>query len=148
MTTDPTPTITGRFHTTIQNVKCELELHLDHTGCVIGTFTADKETLEVMGGVPNAFNQVFGLIREPGGDTLAVFHAAPHAQNLVLKVNTPSLRLGGAERVSFQRQQADPAESVEGFVKPRLGGVEPRVQDGMAHARILFDQLLTRTNPT
>lgn len=133
-------TITGRFQATIRNVKCELELYLDHTGCVTGSFTTDGERLEVMGGVPTAFGQVFGLIRAPGGDTLAVFRAVPQARNLVLEVNTPGLKLLEAQRVSFQRLRVDQAGSPQ--------GVDRGEQDRTARAQVFFDLLLTRTNPS
>ena len=97
----------GRFFASLQDVVCEIELWLDRTGCLSGTFSADNERLEVIGGVPNAMGEFFGLIREPGGDTLAVFRAHPEANDLLLEVDAPNsdelMRLSSAERVIFHR---------------------------------------------
>lgn len=101
------PTLTGQYATRIQDVHCRLELDLDNTGCLTGAFIANDEHLEVMGGVPNAYGEVLGLIRESGGDTLAVFRAVPHARDLVLEMDAPGegnpMHLTSAERVMFRR---------------------------------------------
>lgn len=108
MTAILTQTLSGRYAASIQDVDCTLELHLDSTGCLAGSFIADDEHLEIMGGVPNAYGEVFGLILEPGGGILAVFRAAPQASNLIFEVDTPGegdlMHLGNAERMTFSRQ--------------------------------------------
>jgi hypothetical protein len=110
ITTTLTQTLAGRYAASIQDVDCKLELHLDDTGCLAGAFIADGEHLKILGGVPNAYGEVFGLILEPSGDILAVFRAAPHARNLILEVDTPGasdlMHLGNAERVTFKRLDA------------------------------------------
>ncbi len=111
MTTTLPQTLTGRYAASIQDVDCKLELHLDDTGCLAGAFIADGEHLKILGGVPNAYGEVFGLILEPGGDILAVFRAAQDAKNLILEVDVPGegdlMHLGNAERLSFRRLEFD-----------------------------------------
>ncbi len=102
-----TRSLPGHYAASVQSVNCTLELRLDSTGCLAGSFVADGEHLEIMGGVPNTYGEVFGLIREPGGDTLAVFRAASHEMNLIFELNTPGgsdMHLGNAERIVFRRQ--------------------------------------------
>jgi hypothetical protein len=107
MTATLTQTLPGRYTASLQDVDCRLELHLDHSGCLAGAFIADGEHLEIMGGVPNAYGEVFGLILEPGGGILAVFRAAPDARNLIFEVDVPGegdlMHLGNAERLMFRR---------------------------------------------
>lgn len=97
----------GQYATSIQDVRCRLELHLDDTGCLTGALTTGDERLEIMGGVPNAYGEVLGLIRASGGDTLAVFRAVPQATDLILEMDAPDegnpTRLSGTERVMFRR---------------------------------------------
>jgi hypothetical protein len=111
MTTVRTQSLTGCYIASIQDVDCRLELYLDHTGCLAGAFIADFEHLKIMGGVPNMYGEVFGLILEPSGKIMAVFRAALHAQNLILEVDVPGegdlMRLGNAERVTFNRSNLD-----------------------------------------
>ena len=100
--------LAGRYNAQIWEVDCELELHLDQTGCLIGTFTADGETLEVFGGVPSLYGEVYGVIREGrDGETLAVFRAVPQVQTLLLEIDSPGsndlMMLGQAETVVFSR---------------------------------------------
>jgi hypothetical protein len=103
-----THSLPGQYTASVQSVNCELSLRLDDTGCLSGSFVADGEHLEIMGGVPNTYGEVFGLIREPGGDTMAVFRAAPHEMNLIFEFNTPGgddlTHLGNAQRIVFRRQ--------------------------------------------
>jgi hypothetical protein len=110
MTTTRTQTLAGRYAVSIQDVNCTLELHLDDTGCLAGVFIADGEHLKIIGGVPNTYGEVFGLILEPDGNILAVFQAAPHAEHLILEVDVPGegdlMHLGNAERVTFKRLDA------------------------------------------
>lgn len=100
-------TSAGRFTAHLYDTACELELELDATGCLSGGFTVGNERLEVMGGVPNAFGEVFGLIRAPGGDTLAVFRAVPQADDVLLEVDAPDGQwhaMTDAKRMVFVRQ--------------------------------------------
>ena len=107
MTTFDIDTLTGRFFVTLHDTSCEIELWQDATGCIRGVFAVDDERLEIMGGLPNAFGECFGLIREPGGDTLAIFRAAPHAQDLMFEVDLPDenelMKLANAEQIVFRR---------------------------------------------
>ena len=100
----------GQYATSIQDVRCRLELHLDDTGCLTGAFTTGDERLELMGGVPNAYGEVLGLIRASGGDTLAVFRAVPQATDLIFEMDAPTeghpTRLVGMERVMFRRVES------------------------------------------
>ncbi len=109
MTATLTQSLTGQYTTNIQNLDCSLELHLDGAGCLVGEFVADGERLEIMGGVPNAYGEVFGLILEPEG-ILAVFRAAPQAQDLIFEVDVPGqddlMQLHNAERLMFRRREA------------------------------------------
>jgi hypothetical protein len=98
---------TGHFTARLNDTTYELELELDATGCLSGGFTVGHEQLEVMGGVPNAFGEVFGLIREPGGDTQAVFRALPQADDVLLEVDVPDggrWQVINAQRMVFVRQ--------------------------------------------
>ena len=102
---------TGRFTARLNDTTCELELELDATGCLSGGLTVGTERFEVMGGVPNAFGEVFGLIRAPaGGDTLAVFRVVPQADDVLLEVDVPDggqwHTMTNAQRTVFVRQQA------------------------------------------
>ena len=109
----------GSYTASIQGADCRLELRLDATGCLSGSFTVDCERLEIMGGVPNAYGEVFGLIREPGGDTLAVFRAICRDDDLVFEVDTPGqknwIQLEDTERVLFRRDSKD-AQPFKGTV--------------------------------
>ena len=100
--------LAGSYTARIWQVDCELELSLDQTGCLIGTFTADGETLEVFGGVPSLYGEVYGVIREGrNGETLAVFRAVPQVQALLLEIDLPGpndlMLLAQAESVVFSR---------------------------------------------
>jgi hypothetical protein len=103
-----TQNLPGQYNASIQSVNCTLELRLDSTGCLAGSFVADNEHLEIMGGLPNTYGEVFGLIREPSGDTMAVFRAAPLDMHLIFELDTPGggdlMSLGNAERIVFKRQ--------------------------------------------
>ena len=100
--------LAGRYNAQIWEVDCELELSLDQTGCLIGTFIADGETLGVFGGVPSLYGEVYGVIREGrDGETLAVFRAVPQVQTLLLEIDSPGsndlMLLAQAETVVFSR---------------------------------------------
>jgi hypothetical protein len=111
MTTVRTQSLTGCYIARFQGVDCRLELNLDHTACLAGAFIADGEGLKIMGGAPNTYNEVFGLILEPSGNIMAVFRAALHAQDLILEVDVPRdgdlMHLGNVERVTFKRLPLD-----------------------------------------
>ncbi len=102
-----TQNLPGHYAASVQSVNCRLELHLDSTGCLAGSFVAHNEHLEIMGGVPNTYGEVFGLIREPGGDTLAVFRAVSQGNGLVFEVDAPGhgdlTHFSSAERLWFKR---------------------------------------------
>jgi hypothetical protein len=102
----------AQFTGIINDTECRLELHLNTDGRVMGSFIADGEVLEVYGGIPNAFGEVFGLLNAPGLEQpLAVFRA--NFLNPVLlefEVDTPGahdlMALENATRMVFKRVQA------------------------------------------
>ena len=106
--TAPNNVLGGRFRANVLHTDCQLELWLNNKGCLEGWFTADNERLEITGGVPSTLNEVYGLIREPGGDTLAVFRASPDHDDLRLELDVPmhgdTMKLASAETIVFQRQ--------------------------------------------
>jgi hypothetical protein len=64
------------FSSRIDGVECALELHLNHDQCLRGLLRIYDEFLEVRGGIPNAFDEVRGLLRTVGSDqSVAVFRA-------------------------------------------------------------------------
>ncbi len=99
--------LVGHFTATLENVPCEINLEMDHTGCLVGGFCAATERLEIVGGIPNAFGEFFGLIRSKAGETVAVFHALPQSNGLMLELDLPSdgdlMKMPLAEPFSFQR---------------------------------------------
>jgi hypothetical protein len=102
----------GNYKAQLQHVTCDLELGLDQSGCLTGSFFADGENLEITGGVPSAFGEVYGVIRERINlETVAVFRAVPHIRQLVLEIDTPNahnvMELGNAERIVFERFDAE-----------------------------------------
>ena len=101
----------GNYRAQLQHIDCDLELGLDQSGCLTGSFFADGENLEITGGVPSAFGEVYGVIRERINlETVAVFRAVPHIRQLILEVDTPNahnvMELGNAERIVFERFDA------------------------------------------
>ena len=113
--------LAGRYNAQIWEVDCELELRFDSTGCLIGTFIADGETLEVFGGVPSLYGEVYGVIREGrDGETLAVFRAVPQVQELLLEIDSPGskdlMKLAQAESVVFSRSDFAGANRKEDLV--------------------------------
>ena len=96
----------GRYRARVQDIDCELELNLDHMGCLTGLFSAEGEALRVVGGVPSGAGEVYGSIREGEGDgTLAVFRAVPQVSRLLLEFDAPeaSDRWQPGERIVFER---------------------------------------------
>jgi hypothetical protein len=107
--THPLP---GNYRAQLQHIDCDLELGLDQSGCLTGSFFADGENLEITGGVPSAFGEVYGVIRERFNlETVAVFRAVPHIRQLILEIDTPNahnvMELGNAERIVFERLTAE-----------------------------------------
>ena len=60
--------------------------------CLSCEFIAESEHLEIIGGVPSSYGEIFGLIRTPNADMLAVFRAIPNATGLDLLNDPPRLR--------------------------------------------------------
>jgi hypothetical protein len=97
------------FSSRIDDVECALELHLNHDQCLRGLLRINDEFLEVRGGIPNAFDEVRGLLCTVGSEQpVAVFRAnflglsllefevdQPGSNDLVVLVN--------AERHVFRR---------------------------------------------
>jgi hypothetical protein len=105
ITAHPLP---GCYKARLQHTDCTLELGLDQSGCLIGSFQADGENLEITGGVPGAYGEVYGAIRERSSlETVAVFRAVPRIRQLILEIDTPNahnrMELGNAERIVFER---------------------------------------------
>ena len=103
-TTHPLP---GRYTARVADVDCELELDLDASGCLKGSFQAEGEALDVFGGVPSHFGEVYGVIRERTlGEALAVFRAVPQVRQLLLELDAPGqqhlMRL--SHQIVFERQ--------------------------------------------
>ena len=101
--------LTGTFSATLHDIRCEIELRVDHTGCHCGHFSADGERLEIIGGVPSTLGEFFGAIRAANGETIAVFRVTPHSDGLLLELDLPDKRepmiLANAERIVFQARQ-------------------------------------------
>jgi hypothetical protein len=99
--------LNGRYRAVLHGVCCELDLHVNAAGCLVGLFTADTERLEVKGGVPSFYGEVFGVILATDGALLAVFRASPHANDLAFEVDIPGdhnlMQLANAQRVIFER---------------------------------------------
>lgn len=97
----------GHYVATLENTACEIDFNFDHTGCITGAFQAATEKLEILGGIPNVYGEVFGLIRSKAGDTVAVFHALPQTNGLKLELDLPSegdlMKMPCAETFLFQR---------------------------------------------
>ena len=71
-----TDILPAQFTGIVNDTECRLELHVNANQRVMGSFHADGEMLEVYGGTPNAFGEVFGLLNAPGLEQpVAVFRA-------------------------------------------------------------------------
>ena len=108
----PAHPLPGNYKAQLQHIDCDLELELDQSGCLRGSFVADGENLEICGGVPSAFGEVYGVIRQRLNlETVAVFRAVPHIRQLILEIDTPNahnlMELGNAERIVFERFDAE-----------------------------------------
>jgi hypothetical protein len=102
----------GNYKAQLQHIDCDLELGLDQSGCLTGSFFADGENLEITGGMPSSFGEVYGVIRERFNlETVAVFRAVPHIRQLILEIDMPNahnvMELGNAERIVFERFDAE-----------------------------------------
>jgi hypothetical protein len=98
----------GHYKTQIDNLECDLRLNLNSIGCLVGTFQAADENLEVYGGIPSLYGDVYGLMREGAHlETTAVFHAIPDRNGLLLELDLPGvgdlMKLGNASRLMFTR---------------------------------------------
>jgi hypothetical protein len=102
----------AQFTSIINDTECVLELHANASGRVMGSFIADGETLEIYGGIPNSFGEVFGLLNAPDLEQpLAVFRANfLNPLLLEFEVDTPGshdlMALENATRMIFKRVQA------------------------------------------
>jgi hypothetical protein len=104
--------LSGCYRVRLQHTDCTLELALNQSGCLSGSFQADGENLEITGGIPSVFGEVYGVIREPTtGETIAVFRAVSRMRQLILEIDTPNahnlMELGNAERIVFERFDAE-----------------------------------------
>jgi hypothetical protein len=99
----------AQFTGIVSDTECRLELHLNADQRVMGSFHADGETLEVYGGIPNSFGEVFGLLNAPGLEQpLAVFRANFVGPVLLeFEVDAPGahdlMSLENATRMVFRR---------------------------------------------
>jgi hypothetical protein len=107
-----TEVLPAQFTSIVNDTECRLELHLNAHRCVIGGFHADGEVLEVNGGIPSAFGEVFGLLNAPDLEQpLAVFRANFIGPVLLeFEVDAPGthdlMALENATRIVFRRVQA------------------------------------------
>jgi hypothetical protein len=105
----------AQFTSIINDTECVLELYANAEGRVMGSFIADGETLEVYGGIPNSFGEVFGLLNAPDLEQpLAVFRANFLGPVLLeFEVDTPGahdlMALENSTRMVFKRVQASSA---------------------------------------
>jgi hypothetical protein len=105
----------AQFTSVVNDTECRLELHLNADGRVMGSFHADGETLEVYGGFPNSFGEVFGLLNAPDLEQpVAVFRANFLGPILLeFEVDTPNphdlMALENATRLVFRRVQTSSA---------------------------------------
>jgi hypothetical protein len=101
----------AQFTGLVNDTECRLELHLNADQRVMGRFHADGETLEVYGGIPNSFGEVFGLLNAPDLEQpVAVFRANFVGPVLLeFEVDTPNphdlMALENSTRMVFRRVQ-------------------------------------------
>jgi hypothetical protein len=99
----------AQFTGLVNDTECRLELHLNADHRLMGSFIADGEVLEVYGGIPNSFGEVFGLLNASGLEQpLAVFRANFLGPVLLeFEVDTPNphdlMGLENAEKIVFSR---------------------------------------------
>jgi hypothetical protein len=99
----------AQFTGLVNDTECRLELHLNADQRVMGSFHADGETLEVYGGFPNSFGEVFGLLNAPDLEQpVAVFRANFVGPVLLeFEVDAPNphdlMALENATRMVFKR---------------------------------------------
>jgi hypothetical protein len=104
----PAHALTGHYRAKIQNTACELHLRLNPAGCLTGTFCADGQILEILGGIPSLYGEVYGQMRDnTSGEVLAVFRAMPQMHGVQLELDLPNtgdiMKLANAEEVIFTR---------------------------------------------
>ena len=108
----------AQFASVVNGSECTLELHLNTDQRVMGHFHADGETLEVYGGIPNRFGEVFGLLNAPDLEQpVAVFRANFVGPSLLeFEVDTPNphdlMALENAARMVFNRIQTSSLKPV------------------------------------
>ena len=113
----------AQFASVVNGSECTLELHLNTDQRVMGHFHADGETLEVYGGIPNRFGEVFGLLNAPDLEQpVAVFRANFIGLSLLeFEVDTPNphdlMALENAEKIMFTRVTAN-CTKVDAFCQP------------------------------
>ena len=106
----------AQFASVVNGSECTLELHLNTDQRVMGHFHADGETLEVYGGIPNRFGEVFGLLNAPDLEQpVAVFRANFVGPSLLeFEVDTPNphdlMALENAEKIMFTRVKSQVLE--------------------------------------
>ena len=97
------------FKATANNSECWLDLELNANNRLIGSFHAENERLEVHGNIPNAFGEIFGVLRSPElEEPVAVFRARLKDTNtLEFEIDLPDphdlMALANAEKISFVR---------------------------------------------
>ena len=108
----------AQFASVVNGSECTLDLHLNTDQRVMGHFHTDGETLEVYGGIPNRFGEVFGLLNAPDLEQpVAVFRANFIGPSLLeFEVDTPNphdlMALENATRMVFSRIQTSSLKPV------------------------------------
>ncbi len=101
-----TEIIAGRFWARVWDLDCVLELRLDDSGRMQGSFSADGEPLEIVGHSPGPDGEVRGLIRASNLEEMfAAFRARLDADGLFLEVDVTDVETGleTAGHVMFAR---------------------------------------------
>ena len=129
----------AQFTSTVNDTECTLELHLNAEGRLMGGFHADGELLEVYGGIPNTFGEVFGLLNSPGFDyPLAVFRANFLGSSLLeFEVDTPGahdlMALEHATRLVLKRvQTSHAARMTDASLQGKVLSLQPAPLQGKA----------------
>jgi hypothetical protein len=80
--------LNGRYWASVWGIDCILELHLDDTGRLNGSFEADGDPLEVNGETEDVSGACHGVIRAHGlSEHFAEFRAEPAEDGLMLEVH-------------------------------------------------------------
>jgi hypothetical protein len=130
-----TEILPAQFTSIINDTECVLELHLNTNQRVMGSFHADGETLEVYGGIPNAFGEVFGLLHAPGLEQpVAVFRANFVGPVLLeFEVDTPGahdlMALENSTCMIFKRvQTSSPGRTMHPSLQGKVLSLQPEFQ--------------------